>query len=214
MNDGDHQTSEELDARLAGAHAVREATDADSTEGELESVGEPADDDMNTWLDDRLALDAELGFPPRRGRAAPPRAAFTSLHAAYHLLARRLEHELRDSGLTASEAVVLVAASRVPGGAIKLSREEAGLRPSTMTSVFDRLARNGLVQRERSNQDHRFVGIWLTPLGKAAAAESRAALHELDAMLGEYVRPSDLAAACELFEASHAIALRGSRARY
>jgi DNA-binding MarR family transcriptional regulator len=155
-------------------------------------------------------------LPRRRSRAGRGRPAFTSIHAACHQLGRRLERLLADAGayLSATEAVVLLAITTEPGAAIAISRRETGVHPSTMTSVLDRLERHGLIRRERSNDDHRFVGVWPTLTGNIAGDQARAALRELDEELGVHVHVDDLAGLDDLAAAAAAIAPRGTLPDY
>jgi DNA-binding MarR family transcriptional regulator len=144
------------------------------------------------------------------------RPVFRSLHAAYHRLARRLDRLLAEAGadLSATDAVVLVAVSAEPGGAITLSRRDTGLHPSTITSVLDRLERRGLVRRERGADDHRFVAVWPTLPGRIASDQARSALATLDEELRVHVLPDDLAAIEEVSDAAGVIAPRGTPPDY
>jgi DNA-binding MarR family transcriptional regulator len=141
---------------------------------------------------------------------------FLSLLAATNRLSRRLQQLLDDAGagLSPTEAAALVAITRDPGAGIALSRREAGLQPSTMTSVLDRLERRGLIRRQSGNHDHRFVAVWPTLQGRIASDQARSALAELDEELGVYVHPDDLAAVDAVSEASVAIGTRGTLPDY
>jgi DNA-binding MarR family transcriptional regulator len=110
--------------------------------------------------------------------------------------------------------VVLLAISTEPGGAIAIIRREAGVHPSTMTSVLDRLEQGGLIRRERANDDHRFVAVWPTQTGNIAGDQARAALWELDEELGVHVHADDLAALGDLAAAAAAISPRGTPPDY
>jgi len=158
-------------------------------------------------------LDEEFLFPSRRlGTRTRRRPVFLSLHAAFHLLSRRLDRRLADAGtgLSATEAAVMIAVAAQPGAAITISRRESGLQPSTMTSVLDRLERRGLVRRERGADDHRFVAVWPTLTGRIASDQVRRALAELEEELRVYVHADDLAAIDELSDAAGAIGPRGT----
>jgi DNA-binding MarR family transcriptional regulator len=177
------------------------------------------DDDWLAFEELRDGADADgLLHPRRRGSASasPWKPTFTSVHAAYHQLSRRLEQLLRDVGigLSATEAVVLVAAARDPGAAVALSRRETGIHPSTMTSVLDRLERSGLIERRRGTDDHRFVAILPTSQGRYAADLARTALRELDVELGVHLHSDDLAAVDGLAGAALVIGPRGTLPDY
>jgi DNA-binding MarR family transcriptional regulator len=165
-----------------------------------------------------LADLADLAPVPRRrpGTLGRPRPVFLSLQAATNRLSRRFQQLLDDAGaaLSPTEAAALVAIMRDPGAAIALSRREAGLQPSTMTSVLDRLERRGFIRRQAGNEDHRFVAVWPTLQGRIASDQARAALAELDEELGVYVHPDDLAAIEAVAEASAAIGTLGTLPDY
>jgi len=174
-------------------------------------------DDPNNTTDFADPVEDYLLFPPRRPDThTRPRPVFLSLHAAYHRLSRRLQRLLDETGasLSPTEAAVLVAITRDPGAAIALSRRDAGLHPSTMTSVLDRLEQRGLIRREPGTEDHRFVAIWPTLQGRIASDQARAALVELDDELSVHVHREDLAALGELEDAAGAIGTRGTPPDY
>jgi DNA-binding MarR family transcriptional regulator len=105
-----------------------------------------------------------------------------------HGSAARIDHELADAVLTASRALVAVAArslavvedevslsqyrllvvlaSRGPQRIAALA-EALGVNPSSATRLCDRLARKGLVRRRRAAADRREVRVSLAPLGRA-----------------------------------------------
>ncbi|MFE7774985.1 MarR family winged helix-turn-helix transcriptional regulator [Streptomyces sp. NPDC057445] len=100
------------------------------------------------------------------------RATHTTLHA--------LSAELVDLDLTASEINAL--ANLADGRARTVSElgAAAGTRPSTLTSVLDRLERRGHITRGTRTGDRRAVLIELTPTGRPAAETIRKALTDLE----------------------------------
>jgi DNA-binding MarR family transcriptional regulator len=106
--------------------------------------------------------------------------------------AGRADEELADAVLTASRALVGVAArslaaveeevslsqyrllvvlaSRGPQRIATLA-EALGVNPSSATRLCDRLARRGLVRRRRTTADRREVRVSLAPLGRALVQE-------------------------------------------
>ena len=97
-------------------------------------------------------------------------------HATWHTLAA----ELAGLELTASEINAL--ASLADGRARTVSELGAatGTRPTTLTSVLDRLERRGHLTRGARPGDRRAVLIELTPAGRQAAGRIRQALAGLE----------------------------------
>jgi DNA-binding MarR family transcriptional regulator len=109
-----------------------------------------------------------------------------------HETSARTDQELADAVLTASRALVAVAArslaavedevslpqyrllvvlaSRGPQRIAALA-EALGVNPSSATRLCDRLARKGLVRRRRTAADRREVRVSLAPLGQALVEE-------------------------------------------
>lgn len=97
-------------------------------------------------------------------------------HATLHVITT----ELAGLDLTASEINVL--ANLADGGGRTVSELAAatGTRPTTLTSVLDRLERRGHVTRGSRAADRRSVLIELTDSGRAAAAVIAATLTDLE----------------------------------
>ncbi|MEV0587443.1 MarR family transcriptional regulator [Nonomuraea sp. NPDC050310] len=97
-------------------------------------------------------------------------------HATLHLLAA----ELAGLGLSASEMNVL---ANLADGRARTIRElgvAAGTRPTTLTSVLDRLERRELLARGPRPGDRRAVEVRLTAAGREAAATIRRAISGLE----------------------------------
>jgi len=91
-----------------------------------------------------------------------------------------LSETLADLSLTASEINAL--ANMADGDARMVSQlaAAAGTRPTTMTSVLDRLERRGLISRRAMPGDRRAVQVRLTASGRAAAAAVATAISALE----------------------------------
>lgn len=90
-------------------------------------------------------------------------------------LGRELRRELASLGVTPGQLSLLVAIERAPGiGVRELAGREATSAP-TMTGHVDRLEAAGLVQRTRSAEDRRRVGLTVTAEGRRVlrAAKTR-----------------------------------------
>ncbi len=77
-------------------------------------------------------------------------------------------------GLTMSQLRVLYMLQAGPGTPAGSVAAQLKVRPSTATGIIDRLVRDGLVRRERDDQDRRRVRIWLTERGMRVINELRA----------------------------------------
>lgn len=103
-----------------------------------------------------------------------------TLQRATHVTLQRLSAELADLDLKASEINAL--ANLADGRARTVSQLAAlaGTRPTTLTSVLDRLERRGHVTRGTPAGDRRSVLVELTGSGRAAADTIRRALTDLE----------------------------------
>lgn len=110
-------------------------------------------------------------------------------HATLHTLGGRLAH----LGLSAADINAL--ANLATGGPHRAGALASltATRPTTLTSVLDRLARRGLVTRELDPADRRSFLISLTPAGQDAAAQVAAAVRDLERQALAGVTEADLA---------------------
>jgi DNA-binding MarR family transcriptional regulator len=99
---------------------------------------------------------------PRSARLALQRAT----HATLHLIAT----ELADLDLTASEINALANLADGQGRTVSQLGAAVGARPTTLTSVLDRLERRGHITRGSRAGDRRSVLVELTGSGREAAA--------------------------------------------
>lgn len=74
------------------------------------------------------------------------------------------------SGLTAAELEVLAALVDAGASPVGKIADDTGYRPSTLTSILDRLAARGFVVRALSPADRRSFLVSPTPAGRRAAA--------------------------------------------
>jgi DNA-binding MarR family transcriptional regulator len=103
-----------------------------------------------------------------------------ALQRATHTTLHRLTGELADLGLTAAEINALAILSDARARGVSELAAEAGARPSTMTSLLDRLEQRGHVARSTEAGDRRVVRISLTEPGEAAAKRIRSTMIELE----------------------------------
>ena len=103
----------------------------------------------------------------------PGWSALLALQRAAHATLHVLAAELADLDMTASEINALANLAGGRGRSVSELSRAAGTRPTTLTSVLDRLERRGHITRRPRLGDRRGVLIELTPTGRQAAATIR-----------------------------------------
>ena len=102
------------------------------------------------------------------------------LHRATHATLSALTARLADLELPAADINVLAnLADGVPRTVGALA-EATATRPSTLTSLLDRLTRRGYLTRTTDLADRRSFVVLLTPGGRAAARRAAAAVADLE----------------------------------
>jgi DNA-binding MarR family transcriptional regulator len=104
-------------------------------------------------------------------------------------LARELRKETEQLGVTARQVTLLWQVKRSPGLSLAELAAEEGISPPALSGHVDRLERAGLLERVRSTEDRRRVGLRLTAEGANLLRRIRARrttwlavrLEELDA---------------------------------
>jgi DNA-binding MarR family transcriptional regulator len=130
------------------------------------------------------------GSGPARSVAAESEwSALLALQRATHATLHLLAAELVDLDLTASEINALANLADGRGRTVSELGAAVGARPTTLTSVLDRLERRGHIERGPRPGDRRVVMITLTPAGGETAATIRAAIRELEARALEGLSP-------------------------
>ncbi|RMA78834.1 MarR family winged helix-turn-helix transcriptional regulator [Umboniibacter marinipuniceus] len=84
----------------------------------------------------------------------------------------------KETGLTSSQLLVLQDIGQHEGTMVKDIANRITLSSATVTSILDRLEARGLVVRQRSENDRRRVGLFLTETGSAAIKDSPTLLQE------------------------------------
>jgi MarR family transcriptional regulator, organic hydroperoxide resistance regulator len=108
------------------------------------------------------------------------RSALLALQRATHATLQLLAAELVDLDLTASEVNALANLADGQGRTVSQLGAAVGSRPTTLTSVLDRLERRGHITRGALAGDRRSVLIELTDSGRAAAVVIRQTLAGLE----------------------------------
>ena len=89
-------------------------------------------------------------------------------------LARELRKETEQLGITSRQATLLWLVKRGPGLSLAELAAEEGISPPAMSGHVDRLERAGLLERVRSSDDRRRVGLRLTDDGESLMRRVRA----------------------------------------
>ena len=136
--------------------------------------------------------------------------AVRRMHRAAREVVALVEGVAAAAGLTATELDVLGAlADRAPCVVAGLL-EESGYKPSTLTSILDRLAARGGVSRETDPGDRRSFVVALTPAGRRAARTLENRLAPLEREVGRRIPRTDVDAILGLPARLEAVA-RASR---
>jgi MarR family transcriptional regulator, organic hydroperoxide resistance regulator len=110
----------------------------------------------------------------------PVPSALLALQRATHATLQLIASELVDLDLTASEINALANLSDGTGRTVSQLGAAVGTRPTTLTSVLDRLERRGHITRTSRAGDRRSVLIELTESGRTAAAMIRQTVTDLE----------------------------------
>ena len=89
-------------------------------------------------------------------------------------LARELRKETEQLGITARQATLLWLVKRSPGMSLAELASEEGISAPALSGHVDRLERAGLLERVRSSDDRRRVGLRLTAEGERLMRRIRA----------------------------------------
>lgn len=128
-----------------------------------------------------------------------------AVHGAYHAMTRRINAIARDHGLDASEALVLAQIGRSPGSAPSVIRHALGFHRSTISSILDRLEKQGWIRRPRTSWDGRRVEVLLTPAGENAAFIADGLIEDVEQELRIFTSHADRRGAASVYAAFAAI---------
>ncbi len=114
-------------------------------------------------------------------QAVPPDwSALLALQRATHATLQVLAAELVDLDLTASEVNAMANLADGRSRTISELGKAVGVRPTTLTSVLDRLERRGHITRGNRPGDRRVVVVELTSDGREAATAIREAITRIE----------------------------------
>ena len=103
-----------------------------------------------------------------------PETVAAELRPAILRLARELRKETEQLGITARQVTLLWLVKRSPGLSLAELATEEGISAPAMSGHVDRLERAGLLERVRSSDDRRRVGLRLTDDGERLLRRVRA----------------------------------------
>jgi MarR family transcriptional regulator, organic hydroperoxide resistance regulator len=116
-----------------------------------------------------------------KSESVPPEpSALLALQRTTHATLHVLTTQLAGLDLTSSEINALANLADGRRRTVSELGAAAGTRPTTLTSVLDRLERRGLITRGTRPGDRRSVLIELTPSGRQAADTIRRTLADLE----------------------------------
>jgi DNA-binding MarR family transcriptional regulator len=103
-----------------------------------------------------------------------PETVAAELRPVLLRLARELRRETEQLGVTTSQATLLWLVKRSPGLSLAELAAEEGISPPALSGHIDRLERAELIERVRSSEDRRRVGLRLTDEGERLLRRVRA----------------------------------------
>jgi MarR family transcriptional regulator, organic hydroperoxide resistance regulator len=116
----------------------------------------------------------------KSGTVPSEQSAILALQRATHATLHVLAAELADLDLTASEINALANLADGRGRTVSELGAAMGSRPTTLTSVLDRLERRGHITRGTRPGDRRAVLVELTSSGRLTATTIRQAISDLE----------------------------------
>ena len=105
------------------------------------------------------------------------------LNVAQRRLQRWVATQTQDSGVTASQSGLLFVLGQRDGVLMGEAGAALDLGPPGISGLVDRMIAAKLIQRRPDPEDGRAWRLWLTPAGRAALAETKAGLSEINARL-------------------------------
>jgi DNA-binding MarR family transcriptional regulator len=119
-----------------------------------------------------------------------PGGVILALHRATHATLHALTTALADLDLPAADIDVLAILADGAGRTVGALATATATRPSTLTSLLDRLIKRGYIARELDPADRRSFLISLTPAGRAVAEHAVAAIADLEQQAMVTVTPA------------------------
>jgi DNA-binding MarR family transcriptional regulator len=121
-----------------------------------------------------------------------PRLVFL-LNVAQRRLQRWMAARTQNNGVTAAQSGLLFVLDQRDGVLIGEAGAALDLGPPGISGLVDRMAAANLIRRRADPEDGRAWRLWLTPAGRAALAQSRAGLAEINARLADGFTEAEIA---------------------
>jgi DNA-binding MarR family transcriptional regulator len=107
------------------------------------------------------------------------------LNVAQRRLQRWIAAQTQHSGVTAAQSGLLFVLGQRDGVLMGEAGAALDLGPPGISGLVDRMTAANLIRRRADPDDGRAWRLWLTPAGRAALAQSKAGLAEVNARLTE-----------------------------
>ena len=107
------------------------------------------------------------------------------LNVAQRRLQRWVAARMDKDGVTATQSGLLFILGQRDGALMGEAGAALDLGPPGISGLVDRMTAAGLIKRRADPDDGRAWRLWLTPVGRAALAQSKAGLAEINAHLAE-----------------------------
>ena len=107
------------------------------------------------------------------------------LNVAQRRLQRWVAARTDKDGVTATQSGLLFILGQRDGALMGEAGAALDLGPPGISGLVDRMTAAGLIKRRADPDDGRAWRLWLTPVGRAALAQSKAGLAEINAHLAE-----------------------------
>jgi DNA-binding MarR family transcriptional regulator len=125
--------------------------------------------------------------------ANEPGSEILALHRATHATLHKLTTCLADLDLPAADINALANLADGAGRTVGALATATATKPSTLTSLLDRLTRRGYLERQSDPGDRRSFVVVLTPDGLAAAKRAAEAIADLERQALATVTPAQRA---------------------
>lgn len=121
-----------------------------------------------------------------------PRLVFL-LNVAQRRLQRWMAARTQQNGVTAAQSGLLFVLGQRDGALMGEAGAALDLGPPGISGLVDRMTAANLIRRRADPDDGRAWRLWLTPAGRAALAQSKAGLVEINARLTDGFTEAEIA---------------------
>jgi DNA-binding MarR family transcriptional regulator len=125
-------------------------------------------------------------------KSRPDRRFVFLLNVAQRRLQRWIAAQAPDSGATAAQSGLLLVLGQRDGLLMGEAGAALDLGPPGISGLVDRMMATKLIQRRPDPEDGRAWRLWLTPAGRAALAQTKAGLSEINARLTDGFSEAEL----------------------